>query len=403
MYKYIIFIVVLLGRVQLNAQSGLLYVLNEGSSVEKGSLGVIDLSNFQYIHLDTLESYGNDLFVDDHRIYVVEGMGTIKIYQRNPFQILDTIEYMGARQIKKYGNQLIMTSNMMDSYFMVYDLTGDSILYSADTSDVRGISEGLWVENNKAYILVNNYGSDSQLVVWDLITKSRIKTLNTAQNPNDFIKIGNYLYFNCLDYINGVTFQRLDLSTDSINLTRPTNIVSYGGFTAKSNQEILFVNVTNYPNDIALWNVSSDVIDTFHVTGADAYAILYDTTSSTLFTSITDYTTFGKIRIKNSQVDTVINTHISPRRMFLYNNTTTEITKVNNHVPLIYPNPAHEQVKLVLPDNLKNLFIYNLQGRKVYETTQSIQVLDVKSWERGIYFVLISTGDQMYTHQLILE
>jgi hypothetical protein len=159
----------------LNAQisSPELYILHEGSMQSKGSVGVLNLQNFTYTHLDSVESFGNDLLVEDDRIYLVDGLGNVQIYQRNPFVFQKTISNVSARQIKKYQNQLLITC-LSEPYFKVFDLVGDSLLYSADTHDVRDIAEGLWVENDKAYILVNGFGSDSQLVIWNLLTKNKI-------------------------------------------------------------------------------------------------------------------------------------------------------------------------------------------------------------------------------------
>lgn len=404
MHKYILIAVVVLKSFNLLAQgNSRLYLLHEGTSEKLGSLGYIDLSNFQYTHLDSVKSFGNDLLIEGNQIFIVDGWGNIRIYQRNPFQIQDSILGLGARQIKKYGNQLVITSNLLDSYFKVYDLAGGSLLYEVDTSNVRDVAEGLWVENDKAYILVNGYGSDSQLVVWDLITKSKIKTLNTSKNPNDFVKIGNALYFNCLDYVFGVTFQKLDLQTDSITLTRPTSIVSWGGIAAKSSDEILFNNNMTWPTSIAKWNLTTNVIDTTYIDTCGAYAILYDTTSNTLFYSITDYNSFGKVRIKNSSIDTLITTHISPRRMFLFKDTTTEVQSAYKKEPKIYPNPAQRQVNFVLPDNFKNLSIYDINGKKIYDNFNKVETLNVNGWKKGIYVVVISTENQIYTYKLLVE
>lgn len=405
-YKNYFILTLLMSYSVLNAQlnQAQLYILHEGTMQQKGSLGLLNLNDFSYTHLDSVESFGNDLLVENDQIFLVDGAGNIQIYQRNPFLWKKSIDSLAARQIKKYQNQLVI-SCASEPYFKVYDLVGDSLLYSADTNDVRDIAEGLWVENDKAYILVNGFGSDSQLVIWNLLTKNKIKTLETAKNPNEFVKVGNFLVYNCLDYLNGtLTLQKLDLSTDSIVQTRLINIASYGGLTAKSNDEILFNNNDNWiSSSIAKWNISSDMIDTHYVNMANAYALNYHQPSQTFFYSITDYSSFGSVKIQNAQIDTVVNTYISPRRLVYFDNPTTQNTLKVLTESLIYPNPAQNQVHFVLPNDFQKIEIYNLQGQKVYETNEKIKTLIIDSWERGVYMVLIKAQNGILAYKLLVE
>ncbi len=407
MHRYsVFFIVLILSGFVLKAQTNnpLLYILHEGTLNNKGTIGVLNLNNFQYAHLDSIESFGNDLLVQNDKIYVVEGSGNVLIYQRNPFQLLKSILNVDARQIKLYQNQLLMTCSVAP-FFKVYDLVGDSIFYVADTNDVRAESEGLWVENDKAYILVNAYGSDSQLVVWNLLTKSKIKTLNTAINPNDFIKVDNSLFFNCLDYITGsITIQKLDLSLDSITLSRTINITSFGGLTAKSNNEILFSNNDNFMvSSIARWNISTDVVDTHYVNMANAYALNYHIPTQTFFYSITDYISSGSIKIQSTSVDTLVNTYIAPRRLVFFQEVQTSTEKMAFTESKIYPNPALDYVNLTIPEDYQSIEIYNLEGKVVYKTEQKIEKISVRDWDKGIYLLVIKTRDKILSHKFRVE
>lgn len=355
--------------------------------------------------MDSIESFGNDLLLENDQIYLVDGLGNIQIYQRNPFSFIKTISNVSARQIKKYQNQLLITCSL-EPYFKVFDLTGDSLLYSADTNDVRNIAEGIWVENDKAYILVNGFGSDSQLVIWNLLTKSKIKTLQTSLNPNEFIKIQNSLFYNCLNYNDGTTtLQKLDLSSDSIVQTRVFNIVSYGGLTAKSNDEILFNNNDNWmASSISRWNMNTDVIDTHYVNMSESYALNYNQDIQTLFYSVTDFFSTGSIKIQNTQIDTLINTYISPRRLVYFNQSST-IKQTKNALTesKIYPNPASNHVNFILPSDFQKLEIYHLDGRKVFETQTNIKTLNLENWENGIYFVFIQTQNEILNCKLLIE
>lgn len=405
MHKYTVsFIIVAFCWATIKAQTQeYLYILNEGTMDYQGSIGRIHLSNLQYEHLDSIASFGNDLKIYDNQLYVTDGFGNIKIYQLNPFQLQKTISLGSARQVVKYQNQLVFTC-MASPHLRVYDLVGDSILYNVDTNYIASIPEGLWVENDKAYVLVNGFGSDSALFIWNLATKSWVKTIQTASNPNEFIKIDNALYFNCLDYINGVTFQKLDLATDSITLTKTTSLVSYGGLTAKSNHEILFNFNANFPSNVSLWNIQTDVIDTNYFVYADAYALNYHIPSNRLFYSVTDYVSFGKVIIKSISTSDTVNVHISPRRLVYHQETTTSLHSNKALTESkIYPNPATKWVQLDLPNGYEKLEIYQLDGKKIYETNERIQSIDVTGWKRGIYMIVIKVQNQIETHKLLVE
>lgn len=405
MHKYVVsFLCLMIGWASIKAQAQeYLYLLNEGSTSYQGSIGRIHLANNQYEHLDSIATFGNDLKIYDQQIFVVDGLGDIKIYQKSPFQLQKTIPVHSARQVAKYQNQLVFTSSA-HPYLNVYDLIGDSLLYSVDSNYIASTTEGLWIENDKAYVLVNGWGSDSALFVWNLASKTWVKTIPTALNPNDFAKVGNYLIFNCLDYMNGVTFQKLDLTTDSITQTFFTNMMSYGGLTAKSNQEVLFNFNAPFPSNIALWNLQTNLIDSNYVTSAGAYALYYHIPSSKLFYSITDFVSFGKVVIKSSSGSDTVNTHISPRRLvYDLENTTSIESKMAFTESKIYPNPAHEQVFFQLPNDFQNLKIYNMEGKKIYETSDKIPYLELQGWEKGVYGLVIQTQNGQSSHKLIIE
>lgn len=405
MHKYVVSLLCLMiNWASIKAQTQeYLYLLNEGSTSQQGSIGRIHLTNNQYEHLDSIPNFGNDLKIYDQQIFVVDGVGDIRIYQKSPFQLQKTISGRSARQVAKYQNQLVFTSSAQP-YFFVYDLMGDSLLYAVDSNYIASTTEGLWVENDKAYVLVNGWGSDSALFVWNLATKSWVKTIPTATNPNDFIKIGNSLIFNCLDYTNGVTFQKLDLATDSITQTFFTNMVSYGGLTAKSNQEVLFNFNVPFPSNIALWNLQTNSVDPQYLISSGAYALHYHIPSSKLFYSITDFVSFGKVVIKTTNGSDTVNTHISPRRLvYDLENTTSKESLMAFTESRIYPNPAHEQVFFQLPNDFQNLKIYNMEGKKIYETSDKIQYLDLQAWKKGVYGIVIQTQNGQISYKLVIE
>lgn len=77
----------------------------------------------------------------------------------------------------------------------------------------------------------------------------------------------------------------------------------------------------------------------------------------------------------------------------------------------VYPNPANEKVTIEWPGELKglkHLSVYNAQGIVVSETSVSSSGLtsrqiDIRHFNRGLYFINLVTSDKIYTARLIRD
>ncbi len=76
---------------------------------------------------------------------------------------------------------------------------------------------------------------------------------------------------------------------------------------------------------------------------------------------------------------------------------------------VVYPNPANEQVVLTIDHNAfakdAELHLYDLMGNSVYEEKMSSaqQVLDLRNYPAGIYFITIRTQNSVLTKKLIKQ
>ncbi|MFT5823297.1 MAG: hypothetical protein ACI8ZM_004558 [Crocinitomix sp.] len=80
-----------------------------------------------------------------------------------------------------------------------------------------------------------------------------------------------------------------------------------------------------------------------------------------------------------------------------------QLAKVN-----VYPNPADEQFILeIVSDQFLNstYSIYDVLGKKMSEgqVLQTTKTIDVSNWERGIYLLKISAGDQVVTVKVVMK
>jgi hypothetical protein len=68
---------------------------------------------------------------------------------------------------------------------------------------------------------------------------------------------------------------------------------------------------------------------------------------------------------------------------------------VTEHKLIVNPNPASSFVNITSPFELKNITIFNLEGRKIFSKNISgtTEIIDVKDLSEGIYFAKIQFLD----------
>lgn len=387
--------------------TGKLYVLNEGSSSVKGTLGVIDYSTDTYSHIDSLTAYGNDVKVFLDKIYAVAGDGNIYVYDTTTLTIQDTI-MSNARQIAFHesaitlGNEILVTCNAKP-YFRAYDLNGN-MLYSLDSSKVRSITEGITVISDTAFIAANAFGSDSLVIAIDLISHDTIKTIKVAKNPQNFILNNGILYVNCLDYTGatGLVISKINLTTLQNAGNFVTNITSYGSFTSLGNK-IYFNNNNSFSaSTIATYDLSTENIDT-NALNLSVYALkAYE---NTLFATETDYATFGRVSyLQNDTLAGTINTHISPRSIFYVENKTSALSEeILAEQFTVYPNPTTGKL-IIQSENFKDFdyTLFDLSGKILRKSGFGVQNnLDLSNLKSGIYILKIQIENTIVTKKII--
>jgi len=90
--------------------------------------------------------------------------------------------------------------------------------------------------------------------------------------------------------------------------------------------------------------------------------------------------------------------------------TTTDVTNYfsSESDADIYPNPTKKSFSILLKNemmqkNLKQISIYNLQGRMIYQTNKFHQNFDVENISNGVYVVKIELLNNIITKKLVIE
>lgn len=179
------------------------------------------------------------------------------------------------------------------------------------------------------------------------------------------------------------------LSYDTVTITQnPQLIVGDFGIIDLGGNNFKFTpvnmeNVTNYHWDFGdgdTLNVSTNAPQTHHYVETGTYAV--------------------SLTVGNACGATPINKQI-------YVQPTTGIEGVESleRAVKVYPNPARDKVKIVLPDNIRinKIVVYNVIGQKVYESTVEngyVAEIDLKSIGSGVYNIQVYTESGVATKKL---
>ncbi len=349
---------------QLN--QGTLFVLNEGGSAQKGTIGYLDYATNAYTHLDSMASYGNQIVAHNGLLYAIDGVGKVHIYDINAnYASLAVLDNVFARGIAFWGGKMLLTSTE-PPFLRVYEKTAPfTYLYGFDEAAIRSAREEVIVVGNQAYL--SGFYADS--VVYAINLDNNTSTMiETEDNPYQIEEINGQIYVACfsynLDWTTNTQIHRINTSTNAIdaNLYLP----NADGFTAsnthlyqkKSNGKVLKI-------DAAL-----QVVDTTNMQGY-FYGFQYDKLSNTLFYSETDYISTGFVGyIQNNMMYPTISTSLSPRSFYFMSNTGVALeNETISNIFSVYPNPAKDMISLHnLPSNEKYTYqIWDMTGKKWLE------------------------------------
>ena len=68
---------------------------------------------------------------------------------------------------------------------------------------------------------------------------------------------------------------------------------------------------------------------------------------------------------------------------------------------LIYPNPAHETITIILDEDIKRVSVYTLLGNKKAEFSSN--KIDFGGLQGGNYILQIQTSNNMYYKKVVIE
>jgi hypothetical protein len=85
---------------------------------------------------------------------------------------------------------------------------------------------------------------------------------------------------------------------------------------------------------------------------------------------------------------------------------TTSVSDMNTHQDIIvYPNPSHSLINIASKENIQQIFVYDLNGRKVLSElcNKKVYSLEISSLTPGMYMIEIITSEKTLTSRIIVD
>jgi hypothetical protein len=379
-------------------------VLNEGyfdyqtnQIIDPVTIGSYDPSTQIYSVVSTLNGmrFGSDLIIDGDFYYVAADS---KIYKMdlNTHQELSSVVCPGVRNLGIYQNKLVATRGeyltTYDSYLHIYDATTLSLIQAIDTiSGPKWASQNIVVDGSVAYIAINNgyeWGNEKGLIgklnLDNLSYGNEVDLGPDGKNPDNLMKSGDFLYtVNNKDWSNA-SVSKVALNGSSTVTVNLQSVATGCGTSALRDDKLVYqisMETTLNEFDINLMNLSGPISG--H--SINYYELAQEPVSGQLYTSETDFFSFGKIHIfddNNTELSN-FNVGISPGTIVFDVRPSVGLKEQENSL-VIYPNPTKENLYLSGFSSGKTR-ILELSGKEVISTFE--KTVNVSNLKNGAYLL----------------
>ena len=363
-------------------------ILNEGyfdyslnQSIQPVTIGTYNPSIQTYLTVDTIQGarFASDLVISGDYFYVAAD-NMLHKYDKNTYELITSQQVDGVRNLAVWNDKILVTRGNYDnvtfspifynSYLQVYNTSDLSLYLELDTTiGPKWATQNIIIDEAHAYVAVNNayeWGNEKGLIgVIDLHTFTYLNEIDLGPdgiNPDNIMRYGDDLY----------TINNKDWSGSSVSLisltTHNSTTINLGAASSGCGTSCMRDNKINYQIsgdnllyqwDIALLPATGSLLSI----NQNFYNLSYDPINDLLYSSVTDYTTFGNINIYNEN-DLLINTFpcgVSPG---------TIVFDIRNMTSVNYLNYTSSH---------KDDILYDLQGRNIDNNPTFLQGLYIKN------------------------
>lgn len=386
-------------------------IINEGyfdyatnTIVEPVTIGSYNPANQTYQVVDTLEGmrFASDLIIDGNFYYVAADTKIFKM-DLNTHQEVASVSCQGVRNLGIYQDKLVATRGeyltSFNSYLHVYNANTLSLIQAIDTiSGPKWAAQNIVIDGSSAYIAVNNgyeWGNEKGIIgkldLNNLSYGNEVDLGPDGKNPDNLVKLGGFLYtVNNKDF-SGSSISKVALdgtSNSTVNLAAAST--GCGTSALRDNKLVyqLSMETALIEFDINLMNTNGPLAG--H--SLNYYELAQEPVSGQLYTSETDFFSFGTIHIfdDNNNELSNFNVGISPGTIVFDVRSSAGIGVIENHIS-IYPNPAVDYLN-VSSEGIKR--IYDFSGKLLIESNAT--TLDITMLNQGIYLLNVNGANQQF-------
>jgi hypothetical protein len=386
-------------------------ILNEGyfdyqtnQIIEPVTIGSYNPANQTYQLVDTLEGmrFGSDLIIDGNFYYVAADSKIFKM-DLNTHQELASVVCPGVRNLGIYQNKLVATRGeyltSYSSYLHIYDASTLSLIQAIDTvQGPKWATQNIVIDGSSAYIAVNNgyeWGNEKGLIgkldLSNLSYGNEVDLGPDGKNPDNLLKSGAFLYtVNNKDW-SGASVSKVALDGTSNSTLNLPSVGTGCGTSALRDDKLVYqisMETALIEFDINLMNTNGPLAG--H--SLNYYELAQEPVTGQLYTSETDFFSFGKIHIFDNNNTELLNFNagISPGTIVFDVRSSAGIAAIENTIS-IYPNPAVDFLNVSI-DGVKR--VYDLTGKLLIES--SATSLDISALNQGIYVLNLNGINQQF-------
>ncbi len=388
-------------------------ILNEGyfdytNNVifEPVTIGSYNPATQVYSLVDTLENmrFGSDIVISGNYYYVAADTKIFKM-DLNTHQEVASVSCPGVRNLGIYQNKLVATrgeyETTFDSYLHIYDASNLTLIQAIDTlAGPKWAAQNIVMDGAVAYIAVNNgyvWGSEKGIVgKLDLSTLTYGNEIDLGpegKNPDNLMKSGDFLYtVNNKDW-SGASVSKISLLNPS---AETVNLASAGtgcGTSALVEEHIVYQvsgeTTLNEFNYTAMNNVGP-------VAGINLsfYELANDDVNNLLYASSTDFFSYGRVYIYNSNNEELsnFNVGISPGTIVFDVRASVGVNELATSFN-VFPNPAATVLNIASEFEGK-VIVRNTLGQEVI--VSNTKQLNLSALSAGTYTVTFNGAVQKF-------
>ncbi len=386
-------------------------ILNEGYFdytnnviVEPVTIGSYNPATQVYSIVDTLENmrFGSDIVIFGNYYYVAADTKIFKM-DLNTHQEVASVSCPGVRNLGIYQNKLVATrgeyETTFDSYLHVYDASNLTLIQAIDTvAGPKWAAQNIVMDGAFAYIAVNNgyeWGNEKGIVgKLDLSTLAYGNEIDLGvdgTNPDNLMKSGDFLYtVNNKDW-SGASVSKISLLNTSASTVNLASASTGCGTSALIEEHIVYQvsgETTLNEFDYAGMNNVGPVAGI----NLSFYELANDEVNNLLYASSTDFFSYGRVYIYDSNNDEVTNFNVgvSPGTIVFDVRTSAGIDELESAFD-VYPNPASTELNIA--SNLEGkVIVRNALGQEVI--VSNAKQLNLSALSAGTYTVTFNGAVQ---------